>query len=148
MREAAGGRPAMLWLGVAVPDNGRSRSADELNAAVRYCILKGAAGNVFHLGHGGIPASNARLWSWLRGCERAVNDWYPDWANGADETDEAEAAEDIAYGMRVRGNRHVLIAVNFSRFGRTLSYEDPVTCERRRIRLPGCASAVVVMEHP
>ena len=143
LRTIAGGRPAILWLGVAVPGNGRWRTAEELNTAIRYCVLKGLAGNIFHLGHGGVPESRTRLWSVMRGSERAVNAWYPDWAAGEDVSLEAEAGEGVEFGMRRHGERFVLIAVNLSRFERTLRYGDPVLRTARVVRLPGCGSIVL-----
>ena len=142
LRTIADGRPAILWLGVAVPENGRSRTADEINTAVRYSVLKGLAGNIFHLGHGGVPKTRTRLWSVMRGSERAVNAWYPDWAAGEDVPLKAEAGEGVEFGMRRHGDRFVLIAVNLSRFERILRFEDPLLRTDRTVRLPGCGSLV------
>lgn len=142
LRTVAAGRPAILWLGVAVPGNGRWRTADELNTAIRYCVLKGLAGNIFHLGHGGVPKTRTRLWSAMRGSERAVNAWYPDWTAGEDVPLKAEAGEGVEFGMRRHGDRFVLIAVNLSRFERILRFEDPLLRTARTVRLPGCGSLV------
>lgn len=143
LRTIAGGRPAILWLGVAVPENGRSRTAEEINTAVRYSVLKGLAGNIFHLGHGGVPKSRTRLWSVMRGSERAVNAWYPDWAAGEDVPLKAEAGEGVEFGMRRCGGRTVLLAVNLSLVERTLRYTDPFHPAERLVRLPGCGSLVL-----
>lgn len=138
---AADGRPVVFWLGVAVPGNGKWRTADELNSAIRYCAVKGIMGNVLHLGHGGVPQENKRLWSFVRGCERAVGGWYGDWANGT-AVPTAPVDPDVVCELRVGKGHAVLVAVNFSRFERTAGYTDPLTKEARTVRLPGCGSMV------
>lgn len=140
MLRFADGRDALFWLGVSIPDNGRSRTAEELNAAVRYCVLRGAAGNVFHLGHGGIAPSNTRLWSYMKGAERAINIWFPLWAQGRELKIVAEAEAGVEYGVREKDGQGVLLAVNFCRYERTLSFVDPVTRVQRILRLPGYGS--------
>lgn len=145
MQDLAAGRPTMLWLGAAYPDNGKWRTAEELNSAVRYCILKGVSGNVLHLGHGGVPESNARLWSWMRQCEQAVNAWYPDWIEGREVSLTAHADPGVEYGLRTKDGRSVLIAVNLDKCERTLRFEDPCSKGERTIRLPGCGSTVLTL---
>ena len=114
-----------------------------VSGAVRYCILKGVSGNVLHLGHGGVPASNTRLWSWMRQCEQAVNAWYPDWIGGRETSLTAQADPGVEYGLRTKDGRRVLIAVNLDKRERTLRFEDSRSKVERTIRLPGCGSAVL-----
>jgi len=143
MQSYAACRPTILWLGAAFPDNGKWRTAEELNSAVRYCILKGVSGNVLHLGHGGVPSSNTRLWSWMRQCERAVNAWYPEWTEGEEVLLPVIAEPGVECGLRSKDGRSVLIAVNLDKQERILRFTDPQSAKERIIRLPGCGSLVL-----
>lgn len=144
MQSCAAGRPTMLWLGAAFPDNGKWRTAEELNTAVRYCVLKGVSGNVLHLGHGGIPRSNTRMWSYMEQCERAVNRWYSDWVEGKKISPEIHADPGIEHGTRVNGDRTVTIAVNLDKREQVMRLRLCRQGKERLIRLPGCGSVVLV----
>ena len=143
MQSYAAGRPTILWLGAAFPDNGKWRTAEELNSAVRYCILKGVSGNVLHLGHGGVPSSNTRLWSWMRQCERAVNAWYPRWVEGEEIPLSVIADSGVECGLRAKDGHSVLLAVNLDKRERMLRFTDPRSARERIIKLPGCGSLVL-----
>ena len=139
-KRIGGSKPTFFWLGASVPENGRFRTAEELNLAIRYCVLQGLAGNVLHLGHGGVSPSNLRLWSFLRDCERAVNAWYPFWAEGEPADCCVNAEGDVIARFRTGAAGSVLLAVNFSRRERSFSYEDPASGVRTAARLPGYGS--------
>ena len=130
-------------LGGALPEKGSRRSADEANTAIRYCILRGVSGTVFHMGHGGVPESRTRLWSFLRGAERAVNAWYPAWATGTPVDVAAASEEGVEIGARKTSAGWILIAVNLDPHRRSFSFTDPSTGKRRTIRLTGFGSVVV-----
>ena len=142
-RSAAPGKPVMFWLGGSLPDRARYRSADEANTAVRYCILRGMAGNVFHMGHGGVPEDRVRLWSFLRGVENAVNAWYPDWVLGRELDVKASCEDGVEVGVRKSSGGYVLVAVNLNPYCRSFSYDDPAGGVRRTVRLTGYGSAVL-----
>ncbi len=98
---------------------------------------------MLHLGHGGVPETNTRLWSFMRGCERAANAWYADWVGGREVRVAASGESGIECGLRIRDGRSVLIAVNLCKEARTLRYTDPVRGEERVVWLPGCGSVVL-----
>ena len=136
-------KPVLFWLGASIPDRAKYRTADELNTAVRYSILRGVAGNVFHMGHGGVPESRTRLWSLVRGIERSVNAWYPDWARGAGADLSIVCDDGVKAAARRSGGGFVLIAANLSPYERTFSYDDPDSGARRTVRLTGSGSVVI-----
>lgn len=140
---AAQGRPLIAWVGASLPERGRYRTPDELNSLVRYAILRGAVGCVWHLGHGSVPQTNARLWSYLRGAERLVNAWYPDWVRGAPVDLGVVADPAVAVAARRTGAQTLILAVNLSPVSRTLTYVDPKTASIRRVTLTGFGSALV-----
>ncbi len=112
------GKPVILWLGGSLP-NGRIRTADELNAAIHLCILNKIAGNVIHLGHGGIPAERTRVWSFLQNISAELEQWYPLWASAEPVDNEASFESGTAYQYEVRqlaDGRKLLLAVNLSPF--------------------------------
>lgn len=140
---AAQGRPLVVWVGASLPERGRHRTPDELNSLVRYAILRGAVGCVWHLGHGSVPQTNARLWSYLRGAERLVNAWYPDWVRGTPVDLGIVADPSVAVAARRTGVQTLILAVNLSPVSRTLTYVDPKTASIRRVTLTGFGSALV-----
>ena len=142
-RKASGEKPIVFWLGGALPEKGARRSADEANTAIRYCILRGVSGTVFHMGHGGVPESRTRLWSFLRGAERAVNAWYPAWVTGKAVDVAAACEEGVEVGARKTSAGWILIAVNLDPHRRSFAFTDPSTGARRTIRLTGFGSVVV-----
>ena len=77
VRSQAKGKPVVMWLGGSIP-NPHCRTAEELRAGVYASILNGAAGNVIHMGHGGIPVSRTRFWSVLNSIPRDVESFYAD----------------------------------------------------------------------
>lgn len=57
------GKPFVLWIGSTVPSP-QYRTAEEIRCVSYLALLHGAAGIVFHMGHGGLdPATMARHWS-------------------------------------------------------------------------------------
>lgn len=139
---AAKGRPLVAWVGASLPDNGRSRTPDELNTLVRYLVLRGAVGCVWHLGHGGVPRENRRLWSYLEGAERRLEAWYPDWAEGTPVDLGFVADESIEVKARRNGGRTLVLAANLSPLMRAFTFRDSGTGKLRRIHLPGFGSFV------
>lgn len=136
LRASAGEKPTILWLGGSIP-SGRIRTADELNAAVHLCILRGVSGNVVHLGHGGVPKSRTRVWSFLKGIETETAKWYGEWIYAKEIPLSAEG-EDIEFQARKKKDgKVILLAVNTSPFSRAFSYKDPATGKKHAVRLPG-----------
>jgi len=77
VRSAAGEKPLVLWLGGTIPTPD-CRTAEEIRAGVYYTILKGGAGNIIHMGHGGMPANRTRFWSMLSMLSREVESFFTD----------------------------------------------------------------------
>lgn len=86
VRSQAKGKPVVMWLGGSIP-NPHCRTAEELRAGVYASILNGAAGNVIHMGHGGIPVSRTRFWSVLNSIPRDVESFYADLMTWKEVTD-------------------------------------------------------------
>ena len=70
-------KPLILWLGGSIP-NPLCRTAEEIRAGVYCSILNGAAGNIVHMGHGGVPVSRSRFWSMLAALPREIDSFYGD----------------------------------------------------------------------
>lgn len=136
---AAQGKPLVFWLGASLPDNGRCRTADELSTAVRFSILRGAAGNTFHVGHGGIPKTRTRLWDLIDGIEAEVCSWYPEWVRGCKSKALKLVPDGRVYAeaRQLRDGSFMLLAVNLSPRTKTLAYVEPTTGHRRLMRLSG-----------
>ena len=77
VRRIAGEKPLVLWLGGTIPTPD-CRTAEEIRAGVYYTILKGGAGNIIHMGHGGMPENRTRFWSMLSMLSREVEAFYAD----------------------------------------------------------------------
>ena len=75
-RRFAGEKPLICWLGATVPDN-TCRAAEELRGAVYYNIIHDSAGVIFHLGHGVMPQSRTRMWSFLKHISGEIQRFYP-----------------------------------------------------------------------
>jgi len=140
IRHYVGEKPVVFWLGGALPDRAAHRTADELNTAIRYTILRGGVGNMLHLGHGGVPETRMRLWDFMRGVERRVNAWYPAWVRGIEADLGLEAENGVTAAARRTADGHLVLAVNLSREPRRLSFSDPKTHGRRSVVLPGWGS--------
>ena len=67
-RELLGeGKPFVIWLGSTVPSP-RYRTAEEIRCVSYLGLMHGAAGFVYHMGHGGLdPTTMARHWSLYQG---------------------------------------------------------------------------------
>lgn len=81
LRRAAGGKPAIFWLGASIPDPD-VRRAEELRAGVYCAVFSDMAGVIFHLGHQGVPAARGRMWSLISGINAEIASWYPGYAAG------------------------------------------------------------------
>lgn len=81
IRSAAGEKPVLYWLGT-FKARGVDRSAEELRCGIFLSLLHGCAGNVIHLGHGGIPKENKRAWDMLDHVQDEINAFYPVYAEG------------------------------------------------------------------
>ena len=68
-------KPLILWLGGSIP-NPLCRTPEEIRAGVYCSILNGAAGNIVHMGHGGIPPHRTRFWSMLAALPREIDSFY------------------------------------------------------------------------
>lgn len=77
IRRFAEEKPLIVWLGGSIPTPD-SRTAEEVRAGVYYTILKGGAGNIIHMGHGGMPQNRTRFWSMLSMLSREVESFYND----------------------------------------------------------------------
>ena len=75
------GKPVIFWLGGTIP-NTSCRLAEELRCGVYMSIAYGFAGNIFHMGHGFLPAERTRLWSLISGIGTEVQRFYPAFARG------------------------------------------------------------------
>ncbi|MBO4490854.1 MAG: hypothetical protein J5944_05780 [Lentisphaeria bacterium] len=73
-------QPLIVWLGGSIPDP-ECRTAEELRAGVYLTILLGGAGNIVHMGHGGVPEHRTRFWSLLARLSREVDSFYSDLIN-------------------------------------------------------------------
>ncbi len=80
-------KPVLLWLGGSIAGNSQ-RTAEELRCAVFLSLIYNCAGNVVHLGHGGIPKERKAIWSLMNGIQQEINRIYPDFVLGKDVTDE------------------------------------------------------------
>lgn len=81
LRELAGGKPAIYWLGVSIP-KAEVRIAEEVRAGVYAAVFHDMAGVVFHMGHAGVPRERGRLWSVVSGINAEISQWYPGYALG------------------------------------------------------------------
>ena len=81
VRRHLGNKPIVMWLGGSIP-NRRCRSAEEIRGALYHTIIKGGAGNIIHMGHGGIPSDRSRFWSMLSMLSREIDTFYSDLING------------------------------------------------------------------
>ena len=80
VRRVMKNQPLIVWLGGSVPGP-EVRTAEELRAGVYLTILKGGAGNIVHLGHGGVPEHRTRFWSLLSRLSREADSFYGDLMN-------------------------------------------------------------------
>jgi len=70
------GKPLFLWIGSSIP-SAEHRTAEEIRCVSYLALLHGAAGLVFHMGHGGIDPSLTRHWSVYPGLSREVEELFP-----------------------------------------------------------------------
>ena len=77
VRKTVYDKPVIFWLGGSIPDP-YCRTAEEIRAGVYCSILNGAAGNIVHMGHGGVPVSRSRFWSMLAALPREIDSFYGD----------------------------------------------------------------------
>ena len=139
----ARGRPVVLWVGASLPDNGKYRTADELNTLARYAVLRGAMGCVWHLGHGSVPKENKRLWSFIRGCEKSVQTWYPEWVRAKPLEACCHGESGIEAETRILDGRQIVVAVNLSPGERGFEYWDVPQQMQRNVVLTGFGSVVI-----
>lgn len=136
LRIFAGEKPTLLWLGGSIP-SGQIRTADELNAAIHLCIIRGVSGNVIHLGHGGVPKSRTRLWSFLLGIEDEIAKWYPAWIMGEEFALDA-TGDGIEFAARKLADGSLLVlAVNTKPIHSVFRYKAPGMETPAAMILPG-----------
>jgi len=118
----ANGKAVMFWLG-GFKANGANRSAEELRAAIFLSLIKGCAGNVLHLGHGGLPKNDFHAQDLVENIQIEINLFYPDFAGGKDVTKEYHTAADktgktessVRFAVRrLENGSDLLVAVNTS----------------------------------
>ncbi len=81
LQRAVPDKPILLWLGGSIAGNSQ-RTAEELRCAIFLSLLNDCAGNVIHLGHGGIPKERKAIWSLMNGIQQEINRIYPDFVLG------------------------------------------------------------------
>ncbi len=113
-RDLGPGKPFILWLGASLP---YPRTAEEIRAASYLALMHGAAGIVFHMGHGGISNELTRHWSVYNGVSREIEQLFPI-LTARKLTDKlkisVQPSAAIACSVREFENRTYLIAVNTS----------------------------------
>jgi hypothetical protein len=110
------GKPFLLWLGSSIPTP-EARIAEEIRCASYLSLMHGAAGLVFHMGHGGMPLSDTRHWSVYAGLSREVEELFSILRAPQDSKSKIDITVDsdsIDYCVRQRDGRLYLIAVNTS----------------------------------
>lgn len=146
IRKTAGEKPVLFWLGGSMPD-GKIRTADELRAGIHLSILHGMAGNVIHLGHGGVPAIRTRIWSLLNGINGEINIWYPRWIAGETLKRDLSGAAGAAFETRRKsGGGEMLLAVNLHPRESSFHFIFPSGGAAGEIQLP--PYGVVFLETP
>lgn len=114
IRDAAGEKPVLFWLGT-FKARGVDRSAEELRCGIFLTLLNGCAGNVIHLGHGGIPKENKRAWDMLDHIQDEINAFYPVYAQGVvEKCTEKHAPHIVCAKRRAADGTQVHITVNTS----------------------------------
>jgi len=112
LREKAGKKPVIFWLGGSIPD-GECRLAEELRAAAYCAVACGLNGVVIHLGHGGLRPERRRLWSVISGIAAEMQDVYEDFAAGTPEPGfVTELSGDFFCAARRCGGKVRVIVVN------------------------------------
>ncbi|MFH1904267.1 MAG: carbohydrate binding family 9 domain-containing protein [bacterium] len=109
-------KPFLFWIGASIP-NPDSRIAEEIRCASYLALMHGAAGLVFHMGHGGIPLSSTRHWSVYPGLSREVEELFSILRAPQDSKTKIKITVDsdkIDYCVREYNGRLYLIAVNTS----------------------------------
>ena len=117
-RRFAGKKPLICWLGGTIPNN-KCRTAEELRGAVYFNIIHDSAGVIFHLGHGAMPQSRTRMWSFLKHINGEIQHFYPAFRS-MDLLSGKEAAEILKiqgsdYECAIRSNGKTAFAVILNR---------------------------------
>ena len=76
IRPAVGNKPLIIWIGSSIP-NPKYRTAEEIRCASYLALTHGAAGIIFHMGHGGVDERYSRHWSVYPGLAREVERLFP-----------------------------------------------------------------------
>ena len=134
-----------MWLGGSIP-NSKVRSAEEIRAGVYYTVIKGGAGNIIHMGHGGIPAHRTRFWSMLSMLQNEINSFYPELQKGIPYN--IELPSGFAGRAVITADKELLLVIlNKCAFSQTLELDYPyyqkakiqfTPFEPRVIRLAKC----------
>ena len=123
VRNNLGRKPIVMWLGGSIP-NSKVRSAEEIRAGVYYTVIKGGAGNIIHMGHGGIPAHRTRFWSMLSILQREVDSFYSDLQKA--KPCKIDLPENFAGKAGITSDGNLLaVILNKSTFSRTFKLAIP-----------------------
>ena len=123
VRQQIGSKPIVMWLGGCIP-NPYVRSAEEIRAGVYNTIINGGAGNIIHMGHGGVPAFRTRFWSMLSMLQREIDSFYPELQKGT--PFELNLPSDFAAKAVITQNKELLLVIlNKSAFSQTLTLNYP-----------------------
>ncbi len=141
---AAAGRPLVFWMGASVPARGKWRTADELRAAIVYSVMRGAAGFVFHLGHGCIPPRRTRMWDLMLASAAETSTWFEDWTTGGPLDAVVSADKGVEVSVRQTKKGALVLAVNRTDRERGFTVKTPAG--PRTVTLPGCGSLVDYMD--
>ena len=116
-------KPLIVWLGGSIPDP-ECRTAEELRAGVYLTILLGGAGNIVHMGHGGVPEHRTRFWSLLSRLSREADSFYGDLMNWRPA--EMSLPDEFAGAARLGPDGELLcVILNLSPEEKTASFELP-----------------------
>ncbi len=145
VRKNIGSKPIVMWLGGSIP-NSKVRSAEEIRAGVYYTVIKGGAGNIIHMGHGGIPAHRTRFWSMLSMLQNEINSFYAELQKGIPYNIELPSGF-AGRAVITADNELLLVLLNKCAFSQTLELDYPyyqkekiqfTPFEPRVIRLAKC----------
>lgn len=116
-------KPLIIWLGASVPSP-RDRTAEELYAGAYLALLNDFAGTIFHMGHGGIPADNTRIWSLYRGIGIELQKFSRDFLTKKPARDFLrEIPVRFAAAAREDDKEIILLIINLDGFSKTVSLD-------------------------
>lgn len=132
-------KPVLLWLGGSIAGNSQ-RTAEELRCAIFLSLVRNCAGNVIHLGHGGIPKERKAIWSLMNGIQQEINRIYPDFVSGKDVTEKYAGGRPEMFYLSARERKDgslFIVAVNTSHLPVTFRQWYFAPYDARIIEIPG-----------